>query len=171
MRSICDSHLPTFTRARWHRTRTFQVLHCSYCCCKSDYSRNVRVCPASTAVYLHRLVSLIVLGVLRSCVCIDYCCCNKTSTFFLDCEGWVSIAPLPPPRILRSTDQLQDSHDKLHAYHVALLHAACQLSTENDGGYQTRRGQHGMAAPVATHQFNRRRRAENTIFLQSCIRE
>ena len=52
-------------------------------------------------------------------------------------------------RLLRSTDRLSGFH-KLRAFHVELMHAPSQFSTENDGGYQTRRGQHGIAAPVAT---------------------
>ena len=112
------------------------------------------MCLVRTAVYLHRLGGLIVLEALRSCVCIDYDAVSKHRPYLLDCKGWVSIAPFPPPRLLRSIDRLSGFHDKLHAFHVALMHAPSQFSTENDGGYHTRRGQHGMAAPVATPSVN-----------------
>ena len=98
--------------------------------------------------YLHRLAvdSSWSPALLRVC---RLFCCTKTSTYILDCKGWVSIAPFPPPPLLRSIDRLSGFHDKLHAFHVALMHAPSQFFAENDGRYQTRRGQHGMAAPVA----------------------
>ena len=50
--------------------------------------------------------------------------------YLLGSKGWV-VPPHSHPRRLRSTDRLSGFHDKLHAYHVVLLHALSQLSTEN----------------------------------------
>ena len=96
------------------------------------------------------IAGLTVFGVLRFCVCIDYAAVSKHRPYILDFNGWLSIAPFSPPPLLRSIVRLSGFHDEVNAFHVAPRHAPSRFFTENDGGYQTRRGQHVMAAPVAT---------------------